>query len=126
MAEPSAKRSRTSLGVAKKAEILDYIAKHPQASQGDVGRQFGVGQSSTSKIIKNKESILVLVTSGTKDVKKNRASNFPLLEQGLEKFYEACVAKEFRALSYDMMITQAQKIGEELIAQSMVEKEHLP
>ena len=61
-----------------------------------------------------------------KDVKKNRASNFPLLEQGLEKFYEACVAKEFRALSYDMMITQAQKIGEELIAQSMVEKEHLP
>ena len=90
MAEPSAKCSRTSLGVAKKAEILDYITKHPQASQGDVGRQFGVGQSSISTIIKNKESILALVTSGMKDVKKNRASNFPLLEQGLEKFYKAC------------------------------------
>ena len=37
--------------------ILNYIPQHPHASQGDVGQHFGIGQSSVSTIIKNKDSI---------------------------------------------------------------------
>ncbi|XP_065182589.1 tigger transposable element-derived protein 1-like [Sycon ciliatum] len=59
-------------------------------------------------------------------VKRKRGTNCNLLEQGLEKFYDACVAKELRAVSYDMMITKAQKISEELISNSLVESEDLP
>ena len=124
--EPPAKRSRVCLSAEKKAEILVYVSKNPLASQGEVGRHFGVGQSSISTIIKIYKSTFELVSSGMSGVKRKRGTNCNLLEQGLEKFYYACVAKELRAVSYDMMITKAQKISEELISNSLVESEDLP
>ena len=57
--EPEAKRRRVC-SVEKKAEILEYIEKNPNASQGQVGIHFGIGQSFVSTIEKNKAAILEL------------------------------------------------------------------
>ena len=42
MAESSTKRRRISLNVEKKGEILKYIEKHKEQSQGQIGLQFGL------------------------------------------------------------------------------------
>ena len=98
---------------------MEYIEKNPNASQGQVGIHFGIGQSSVSTIVKNKAAILELVVSGKKGVKKNRSSKCVLLEQGLEAFYEACRAKKLAAISYDMLITKGREIGDQLVGKGV-------
>ena len=110
----------------KKVEILTYVENHPHASQGEVGRKFGIGQSSVSTLIKNKAAIRELAAGGQVGVKKNRTSNCVSLERGLESFYEACQSKELKSITYDMLICKGQEIADELLKREIVEAKNLP
>ena len=110
----------------KKMEILTYVDNHPHASQGEVGRKFGIGQSSVSTLIKNKAAIRELAAGRQVGVKKNRTSNCVSLERGLESFYEACQSKELKSITYDMLICKGQEIADELLKRGIVEAKNLP
>lgn len=124
--EHVAKRSRTCLSSKKKLEIVMFVEKNPHLSQSEVGRQFGIPQSSVSTILKNKASIVQLATSGKGGVKKNRASNCIALEHGLESFYEACVAKNLLSITYDILIVKGQELGDEMVKRGMIDRKDLP
>ncbi|XP_065196555.1 tigger transposable element-derived protein 4-like [Sycon ciliatum] len=124
--EASAKRNRVCLTVEKKVEILNYAEKNPRATQGDIGRHFGIGQSSVSTILKNKSSIMDVASSSLKGVRKNRSSNCVLLEKGLESFHEACLSKKLTTITYDMLIVKGHQIADELVAKDLVERKDLP
>ena len=109
----------------KKEEILKYIEKHKEQSQGQIGLQFGSSQSTIATIIKNKDSTVALLASGRTDV-KNRSSKCANLERGLDKFYDACKAKQVTAVTYDMLITKERLIAQELIARNMAVESDIP
>ena len=104
-------------------EILTYVENHPRASQGEVDRQFGIGQSSVSTLIKNKAAIRELASGGQVDVKINRTSNVTCvsLERGLESFYDACQSKVLKSITYDMLICKGQKIADYLLEREIAE-----
>ena len=77
-------RKLTSLTNIQKKELCKYKRNNPTKSYEEIGRKFGIGESTVGDIIKEKEKWLAITESSINaNKKRNRGGEWPQVEEAL-------------------------------------------
>ena len=93
------KQTRTAISSETKREICEFHIKHPQISHLDIATHFNqlnntdIKRTTVSKILKNKEQWLSVITNPITSTYKNREVKYPLLEEALSIWVKQALSK---------------------------------
>ncbi|XP_046750601.1 tigger transposable element-derived protein 6-like [Diprion similis] len=85
----TSKRKLKSLSIGEKIRMIE-IVKTGSKTKKDIAEEFGIPTSTLSTILKNEVDLMQKISADNLDRKRNKATEFPDLEECLIKWFKQC------------------------------------